>query len=232
MTFFLILICAILIFNRKENVEFLRPKILASSQTDLRSLLNYLVFYKFYFITRLAKQVISSLLLIGGIELNPGPPPSSDNLQKDNNNTNLQTLDIKSKQAKCTSSICSIFHLCDVSTCYNEIFAACHCNKCKGCRPLLCYHHFINDSCCPRNSIILSIKTKQTSARKIGSQIEYSICFKSLAVMYIGLSEEIWQAILNSRGRFIFICQKCCNSSEEEIAHNTSNPISLYADSI
>ena len=232
MSFFLILICAILIFNRKENVEFLRPKILASSHTDLRSLLNYLVFYKFYFITRLAKQVISLLLLMGGIELNPGPPPPSDDLQKDKKDTNLQTLDIKSKQAKCTSGICSISHLCEVSTCYNEIFAACHCNKCKGFAPLLCYHHFINDSCCPRNSNIPSIKTKQTSARKSGSQIECSICFKSLGVMSIGLSEEIWQAILNSKGKFIFLCQKCCNSSEEDIALNTSNPTSLYAEHI
>ena len=78
----------------------------------------------------LQRGIIKSLLQISGIEPNPGPELS--------------------QQHKCIKNalgICPVSHTCEVEGFDIEIFAACHCGSCEGFGPLLCYNHFLQDSC-------------------------------------------------------------------------------------
>lgn len=158
-----------LLIKRSENCNLPRPKpkLKQNSYKFLHLAILLLLFYIHW--TQL--QIIYGLLLISGIERNPVPELS-----------NL------TKSKTCTKNIhgiCNISHTCEVRGCNIEIFASCHCDSYEGHGPLLCYNHFINNSCKnsrTKSDIIPSQKSKQIDS------IEYSTCFNSISISIVRLS--------------------------------------------
>ena len=147
-------------------------------------------------------QIIAILLLICGIEPNPGPK-------------------IIAKPCK---DICQVKHKCEVGNCSEDIFASCHCTSCKGLGPLVCFEHFSMDVC-PlnhlssfENSVPFNVQCKHQEIilpnyefQRIISekQIECTICYRTFSPEDIKLTMKGYELLLRSDGLFYYVCKFC-----------------------
>ena len=109
---FFIYSCLCLLFKRSENTDALKPNKNYYSYIKQNNLL-FSITSLHIFRNWIEYQVLSILLLIGCVEPNPGPSFTS------NHNKNCDEL-------------CSIKHKCEFPNCKDDIFAACHCERCNG----------------------------------------------------------------------------------------------------
>lgn len=122
----------LLLSTRKEETE-----VMLLSRNPPKTTFKWIV-SKIRQILNLFELGISSiyfrlLLQIAGIERNPGPvqlpPPIFDQSRIYGNLTPES---------------------CEFPYCHDEVFASCHCSKCAGECPLLCFKHY-KDNNCPKN---------------------------------------------------------------------------------
>ena len=106
--------CTNLLIRRSENCEISWSILL--TQNNYKFLYFIIIFFIFY-IYWIQPQMMSILLLISGIERNPGPK---------SRNVTLSKIYIDKGHG-----ICDIKHTCDVKGCDIEIFASCHCDSCE-----------------------------------------------------------------------------------------------------
>ena len=231
-----LLSCVNILIKRSENCDISRPK--QEFKTKSKIFLHYILEPLFY-IYWIQWQIISTLLQISGIERNPGPNPSRDKQS--------QTC----KENNC--GICAISHTCKVKGCDAEIFASCHCNSCEGFGPLLCYNHFVNDSCKrirtksnldlsqkPNHTQCIPIKNTALSSTPIPSNnsrnikstninstktnsVECSTCYKSIPISTVGLTPTCWHSINRAKGYFHYTCKNCLTKSTRNSLDLSSN---------
>ena len=131
---FIIYGCFTLITKRKEEIPILTSKIFPSSAGLYFTTFFDFIKSKIFYIVWLSYKTLIYLLIIGGIESNPGPQSS---------NTKLNSFSIERK----FKDFCPIKHLCEIKNCSGDVYASCHCNQCQGYGPLLCFNHFVSDKC-------------------------------------------------------------------------------------
>lgn len=191
--------CGILgLTRRSENAVIFYYKQNQKSKVSLYSNFAFLILILFN--AYLAHQTLKVLLIIGGIELNPGP---SSKLEQDNDDRFYECN--PSYFAPHCSSLCEIKHKCEFPGCTDEIFASCHCDMCKGYGPLVCFKHF-KDDMCP-----LSI----SDAPKIGADtgthycnaedVVCSRCFMLFSLESINLTPSIWAQTKSVRENILYL---------------------------
>ena len=205
-----------LLIKRSENCDITRPKLLEPIYNFLHYINILLPFYIYW----IQSQIIYMLLLISGIERNPGSKSSNVTI---------------SKTCACNGlGICGISHTCKVKGCNNEIFASCHCDSCEGYGPLLCYNHFINNFCrhvrtkSDLNSFHnqkQSVQTTQESNK--ANFLECSTCFTSTPISIVGQSPKCRRSLNKAKCYFHYTCIKCLTKST-----NNSNELSTSETSI
>ena len=151
----------------------------------------------------LAHQTLIALLIIGGVEPNPGP---SSQLTQDEDQFYECTPSYPTSHC---SSLCGIKHNCEFPGCHEEIFAACHCDMCNGYGPLLCFKHFENDQC------PLSTSSNSNTESLCENEVICSTCFKIYSIDSIRLLPLVFQQVKKVSGKFYYMCESCANRKDQ-----------------
>ena len=213
------------LFLRKEETPIPKPKCTLDS-SDQWTLLCFHTLYliiALFFICWLSLELISILLIRGGVESNPGPKGIES--------------EISPTCKKNEHGLCGISHLCEVVGCDVEVFASCHCDSCEGYGPLLCYNHFLNDSCkmiktkhipsstlnCKKSNVSafastpVLIKSGRLGLRSekelVNDWIECTTCYNHIPISNIGLSSKCWLSLKRAKGYFHYTCVACITNS-------------------
>lgn len=223
----LTIVLSVLFFSRSENTNFkiiylsVRPNIF-KNYNFLSTIFQYLFLLIIIFMFRLLLSItgvddirgptiiqtnltaicLNQLLLISGIEPNPGPSLNDKLLLNPTFDASNGVIYGNSIPEKCSSPNCN-----------EEIFAACHCTLCKGYGPLLCYQHFLNNLC---RSNLTTRKRNPT----FSSGIECTICFAIISLNQTGINLSTYNSINNANGKFIYICKSCTNANDTTDQYN------------
>lgn len=232
--YLILLYCAVFGLTKRSEDSFIRNYYMANSHKhNNHNFVSYLLAK--VFIANISHQSLIALLIIGGIEPNPGPRPQQMHDED-------QFYDCSATKICPCPDLCPVKHLCSLPDCDDDIFASCHCDKCKGYGPLLCYNHFINDICphsykpstkesrSPTNlnqqqfqkSRLLRLITSKSVS--VPSELECSTCFRTFAPDSIGIDPRIVASMQHIEGLFIYVCKACLkNQSNDAPAGNTQN---------
>lgn len=177
-----LLIFISLLLNRKEKTPI--NSLSQQPKKKLQYLTRLILARKLIIKSRQILAILSKiLLLLGGIEPNPGPisdqQSSTNNLKFDKSNGVIYGK--------------SIPKTCEFSDCNKAIFTSCHCDHCKGNGPILCFEHFENGPC-PVTAVDLLKRT---------------ICSKLYFLNQINISTKTFHLLNKINGKFIYICE-CC----------------------
>ena len=216
--YLLLLFCTVHGLTKRSENSFIRYYYITNSHKH--NIYNYFTYLlASIFMDYMAHQSLIAQLIIGGIELNPGPRPQ---LTHDED----EFFECSAYLTSQCSPLCSIKHKCEYPECSEDIFAACHCDKCNGYGPLLCFAHFERDQC----PLSISRPVGSIAGTSTPEEVICNTCFKAFPIDSINLPLPVWELTKNISGKFYYVCKICLNHKDQQLELHSLSTLADLSD--